>query len=304
MRFVNVRGILQKARRYVSYGGSVQEDEVKDPRKLAEVIRHLQKRVADVEVRTPPEGLEFEVDLGADGEQVRLAHNLKGPVRYYVTHWKQSELSTPTDYRKPAISITQRAVGLGTWSTSVQNQTNGCRYLTNRARDIVGVRFGWLTNGIAYTVRAKLWLDSSGLALASKDVSVFQTGIYDAYFDAPVSMAAAALFTVSIREITGVRASSYTSDVTWKTSVIELGDDQQLRHHSLAAVGDARPTTVHGAAVSIVCEPIYAPDADVPGGDGPELSADSASDANNLILNSYVAGRAVIRIEPSQAGLS
>lgn len=89
MKFVSLTGVLQKARRYVSAGGAVQEEEVKNSAKLAEIIRQLQRRVADIEAVTPPEPLEFEVNVGIGGAITTIAHGLRSAVRWYVVQWTQ-----------------------------------------------------------------------------------------------------------------------------------------------------------------------------------------------------------------------
>jgi hypothetical protein len=301
MRFINVAGVIQKARRFVSASGGAQDDEVKDPTKLANIIRHVQRRISDVEARTPPEATEFEVTCGDRGAQVRLSHNVGGPVRYYVTSWTIGDRDTaPAGYGRPGISLLQRATGVSTWVNAATDQTNGCQFRLKRTRDIVGVRFGWAGNGAAHDVVVKLW-DNSGVLLTSKTSSVNNTGVYEVYFDAPyIAYPLSQTFTVSIRQTAGTLSASYTNDVTWKTQVTELGEDLTLMHHSMTAAGDAYPNAAHGAAVSILCEPILGHERG-----GPELVIDrSSSDMNNLVLNSYVRGRAVIRVEQSQSGLT
>ncbi len=98
MRFVDVNGVLRRARRYVSGSGSVQDEEVKNPQKLAEIIRQMQKRISEIESVTPPEPIEFEVTLGYGGAVTSLLHNLNGPVRWYVTEWTHaSGLAHPVE---------------------------------------------------------------------------------------------------------------------------------------------------------------------------------------------------------------
>ncbi len=94
MKFVTVTGALTKARRHVSSASSVQEEEVKLPSKLAEILRLLMARVAAVETLTPPEGIEFEVEVGAAGAVTTLAHNLKSAVRYSVVFWTKVRAGT------------------------------------------------------------------------------------------------------------------------------------------------------------------------------------------------------------------
>ncbi len=90
MRFVGlVSGLFTKGRRFVSSSASVQEEEVKDPSKLAEIIRQALKRVSDLEAKSGAEGIEFEVAVGTGGATVSLPHGIMGPVRWWVTGWMQ-----------------------------------------------------------------------------------------------------------------------------------------------------------------------------------------------------------------------
>ncbi len=87
MRFFNINGVLQKARRYVSGGSPVSPDDVKDAARLAEMLQDLQKRLTIAEARLPPEGVEFEVNVGTIGAQTVISHNLNSSVRWYVVAW-------------------------------------------------------------------------------------------------------------------------------------------------------------------------------------------------------------------------
>ncbi len=99
MRFVTADGVVQKSKRFVGSGGAVQDEDVKNPAKLAEVIRQLQKRVEGLEVVTPPEPIEFEVNVGMGGAITTLYHNFNSPVRWYVVSWSPIDATAwPTDH--------------------------------------------------------------------------------------------------------------------------------------------------------------------------------------------------------------
>lgn len=87
MRFVGIAGTIAKVRRFVSGSASVQDEDVKDEKKLAEILRHTLLRVTELEARLPPEGVEFEVAVGNLGSTTSLFHNLGQPVRWWVTCW-------------------------------------------------------------------------------------------------------------------------------------------------------------------------------------------------------------------------
>ncbi len=156
--------------------------------------------------------------------------------------------------------IVQRAKSIGTWTnlaTAAPGQTNGCRWRLKRHRHIVGIRFIWRSDFAAHTMTAKLWDDASGVVLASADVVVNGTGVYEARFASPV-----------VADLVGknITASvwnsldmSYTNDTTWKALVgLEVGEDLTLLDHGIFANGDARPTNAAGAGIAYVVEPILA----------------------------------------------
>lgn len=91
MRWVNNRGDVGRGRRWPSKQASVSSEEVKDPTKLAEIIRQLSARVSELEARTGPESVEFEKDVTGttvSPQSLSLAHGFGGPVRWFVTYWR------------------------------------------------------------------------------------------------------------------------------------------------------------------------------------------------------------------------
>lgn len=90
MRFISKTGLVAKFRRFVSQASNVQESDVKDTTKLADLLRSVMRRVSDVEARLPPEAVEFEVDCPATGT-VSISHNFGTAVRWYVTTWTQTD---------------------------------------------------------------------------------------------------------------------------------------------------------------------------------------------------------------------
>ncbi len=94
MRFVGVDGLVQKARRFIAKPTTVQDEEVKDATKLANILRGALQRIADLEARVPPESVEFELALEGvwpTFETKLLAHNFNGPVRWWVTCWTRPQ---------------------------------------------------------------------------------------------------------------------------------------------------------------------------------------------------------------------
>ncbi len=90
MRFVGITGLFAKAKRFASGAASVQDEDVKDVKKLAEILRSTLRRLSELEAKSPPEAMEFEVATGGiAGAPVSFTinHNLGGPVRWWVTTW-------------------------------------------------------------------------------------------------------------------------------------------------------------------------------------------------------------------------
>jgi hypothetical protein len=91
VKFFTRLGELAKARRFQNASASVQDDDVTDPVKLAKVLRSTLLRLTELESRIPPESLEFEVHTGIDGALTTIAHNVGGPIRWWVTDWMQQD---------------------------------------------------------------------------------------------------------------------------------------------------------------------------------------------------------------------
>lgn len=87
MRFFDVSGVIRKTRRFVSGSASVQDEEVRNPVKLAEVLRGALRRLAEVESRVAQEATEYEIEVGAGGSLHRIQHNYNSPVRFTVVYW-------------------------------------------------------------------------------------------------------------------------------------------------------------------------------------------------------------------------
>jgi hypothetical protein len=224
-------------------------------------------------------------------------------VRYYVTSWRErSSEVRPGGYRRQPYGVVSRACSIGTWQNTAANQSNGCRYTLARRRDILGIRFAWQTNAATnYNIRCVAWLDSSGAVLAEVTVVVNSTGIYEAFFSTPITADYSGVaITYSVYDLGATRQTTST-DGTWKALVpVVLGNDLTLTAGGLVGAGNVRPAVIHGGATSVVVEPILGEEVT-----GPELVTDTTNTTTNVLaLKSWVRGRAVIRIEPAQAGLS
>lgn len=301
MRFVSLSGAIGKARRYVSGSDNVQDEQVRDPQKLSEILRGIMRRVTAVEATVPPEPIEFEVNVPGDGSTVSLMHNFGQDVRYSVVDWRAdpaTSVSTEVYCDRP-ISIFNRAFSVGTWINSSSNITVGAEFRMKTTRKILGVRFGFNHSG--KNVKASLWRNDTGALLASKTVATSNRGIYEAIFDTPVDVDLTGTdITVGTYNTTDTNWT-YNNDTALATTVYEVSGDLRVVHQARFSAGDARPTTL-SAGGYFMMEPILGGyTTEIP--PSPSLSASSSSTKQALVLNSYVAGKAVIRVEPTQNGV-
>lgn len=87
MKFIGINGLYAKAKRFLSASASVLDEDVKDEKKLAEILRMLGRRITELEAKSGPEGIEFEIATVGSAGLISLLHNLNGPVRWWVTCW-------------------------------------------------------------------------------------------------------------------------------------------------------------------------------------------------------------------------
>jgi hypothetical protein len=91
VKSIGLSGLVNKARRFITQPASVQDDVTKDPGKLSETLRQMTQRLNKLEAASPPEATEFEIVCGQGGSLVELFHNFKGPVRWYVVAWLNTD---------------------------------------------------------------------------------------------------------------------------------------------------------------------------------------------------------------------
>jgi hypothetical protein len=308
LRHINlVTPTQQTARRNVSRPLSLSNEDVKDPDKLAELLKQAYLRITDLEARIGPEPLEFETNV-QNGGTVRLAHNLNCPVRYYVTHVDgQMGGIQPSAAPPRGWDLIQRVLDVtGGTICPAGNITTGTRWRMLQRKEILGIRFFWRAAAVTAnrTIRCVLWNDTTGAVIAEKNVSVVsgaEWGSYDAIFDTPVTTDLTGTnITASIYDLAGA-VHTYTSDTIWVTQMaanpLRWSPDHRLIHMGLFSAGNARPATAFAAefcAIELILGNNTAT---------PQLVKDPSSDANNLVLKSYMTGKVVIRVEPVQAGL-
>lgn len=103
-RFCDVFGVVRKLRRAVSGSANLDDSEVKDPTKLAEVLRTLIRRVCDLEGASLPQTFEQEIVVSTAGATVDIAHNLGGAVRWYVVDWTRTTAAGTVPAAGPSLA--------------------------------------------------------------------------------------------------------------------------------------------------------------------------------------------------------
>lgn len=296
MRFIDLNGILQKARRFVSGSENLQEEEVKNPGKLAEILKSTLRRVSSLEAIVGPEPACFEVNCGTEGATINLAHNFGCPVTYSVINWaKRESYLIQTKQTKTHPSYLQYDMGVGVWTNAANDRSIGQRIRLKKAREIAGIRFAFVPNAATtYNVKCKIYNDSTGALIATTEtVQCLEYGFYEALFDTPVSQDLTGVdIIICVYETSGARYW-YVTDANWTAITLEF-PDYTVKHHQLAGIGDVRPTAAFGFAGHAMIEPIFNNN-----DPGPELVRQTSDDPDNvLVLKSYVAGKAVIKVEP------
>ncbi len=258
-----------------------------------------------MEAKTPPEAMEMEVDCPSSG-QVSITHNFDCPVRWSVVHWKSSTTVTaPTQYQRAYCSWAERGLVPTGWTNAAASQTTGCRLRMKTVTTIYGIRFFWKNNAAnAYNVRVVLWNDTTGAVIAEKTVAVQNAGLYDAIFDTPVTTDLTGTdITASLWENGGTRTQG-SNEALWHPHFpTELSTDHRLVLANLFNAGNVRPTTTT-AGTTYYMDLLFAERDTTNPNAMHSLSYSASSTTKVLTLDSYSAGRAVIRIEPSQYGLS
>ncbi len=268
----------------------VTEEDAKEPSKVSRLLARLLKEVAALKRRHVTQRLDFEdVPVGGGGAVTQLAHHFGGRVRWSVVGWQTLATPTTDNLLCSATSWMMRGLwGPGTLATAAGNFTNGVRFRCTSACTITGARFLW--KAATRTVKATLWLDSSGAVLATGTVSCTDSGVYTVAFSTPIVPTLNVDMTLGIYDQAGTAYTSTGVDTPW-TNLLPLAlPGLSLRLNKLFLAGDNRPTS---SAVSELywMEPILGPPL-------PQLIENtSRTDNDTLALTSYAAGTATIRVE-------
>lgn len=301
MRFFDVSGVLQKARRFVNGGTSIQDSELSKPDRMVSVLRELLTRTTNIEAKVPPDAVEFEVNLPGAGALINLQHNLGSPVRYYVTALCGRDQETgPAHYHYEKAGFVTRESTLATFAIAVGNQTQGARWRMKVRRHVLGIRFMAASGGVARTFTCTLWNDSTGASIATASVSTQNNGVYEALFSAPVTTDLTGVDVVASYWETSGNNVPYCVDANLVALVpYETDPYATLKAPNLYAAGNAKPFNVAAGNVVYPCELILGQNVAEP-----QVVMDSSSDLNKLALRTYTRGKAIVRVEASQSGFA
>lgn len=103
-RFCDIFGVVRKLRRAISGAANLDDSQVKDPAKLAEVLRATIRRICDLEASAQPQVYEQEIVMGTLGATVDITHNLGGAVRWYVVDWTRTTAAGAVPIAGPRIA--------------------------------------------------------------------------------------------------------------------------------------------------------------------------------------------------------
>ena len=271
--------------------------DVQDPEKLALHLGRVASDSAAANSRYNPTVIIFEdVTLPGDGSQVRLPHDLGNSVRWAVEGFREP---TTGGVAHPELWVRRVINGPGTLARIAGDYTVGTRFTTTATSGarITGARFPWVSTGGTSTVTATLWRDPVGafpaLELAHGSVTCTSSGIYHAAFGVPADLSSANLsigadLTLGIYD--GGSGYPKTGVDTVFTALLPFAyPGITLKDLRLYSAGNARPTSTAATELYWV-EPSFAASS--------RLAEDAtATDQNTLVLRSWAAGVATIRIE-------
>lgn len=194
----------------------------------------------------------------AAGVSGRLYFDTDNVIVYFDTGAAWVEVLPSSDtYSMPKLGASVPA------TSRTSNVTTGMQFTVGQNCTCVGIRFYWASSGGAKTIRCKLW-PNLGAQLASVDVAVNASGIYEGYFASAV---------------TGLTAANNYRASAWDTLNTVLGVYTAITQTNVAGIiprttywgaflvpqsitqfgnGDAIPTST--AATEFYCvEPILVP---------------------------------------------
>lgn len=280
---------------------TVTAEDVQDDAKLAQMIGRLNAQVAELRRNVVPRRTDFEdLAVGYEGAATQVAHNAGGRVRWAVNGWQTD--ATPTTDNLMCLGtmwVPRGLCGPGTLASTAGSFTVGARFEVTSPCRISGARFLWRSSGAAKTVKATIWADASGAILASGTVTVNNSGLYTVEFvssagaDGGLAISGALLnvnLTIGVWETSGGSYTSSGADAPFTNLRPMTVPGFILKNNSLFLAGDARPTTDGTGSVCYWVEPLLTPAV-------PQLIETSATDGNTLVLASYAAGKASLRVE-------
>lgn len=114
MKFYNAARQIVRGTRNVSGTDNLREEDLKEPRKIVDLIRSILVRIAGLEAKSAPEASEF-VFTSVAGQSFTINHNYGCNVRYYLVHW-ESPINQQTALRYQSTSTPNQLVLLASAS--------------------------------------------------------------------------------------------------------------------------------------------------------------------------------------------
>lgn len=160
----------------------------------------------------------------------------------------QSGMTARLDGLGGGFSMVQRCTSGTLPDTGAGSTTVGSVFRMLAAKTIIGVRFFWpfFTATPAYTVKVSVWNNSSGVQLATTDVSVQTPGPYEAIFTgSPITTDLTGVdIVIGLWEKSGTRYPRFAADASFEASMpIRLNSLVRVVTTKKFLAGDNRPTS-------------------------------------------------------------
>jgi hypothetical protein len=132
-RYFDLNNTSKLQRRSPGASDSMQESDVKDSKRLLDIVKKLQRRVNELEANAQPNLIDFEVRHGTTATTVTLNHRFNSPVRYWMVGQRCSvsniltirEDQTNTDLNKLVLVITPSSATAGRLIIRVEQSPYG-----------------------------------------------------------------------------------------------------------------------------------------------------------------------------------
>lgn len=111
-RHIGLTGSQLASRRYAASSDNLQQSDVEDPERLTDLLRKSLRRISELESRSPPSTLDFELSIPAAATVFNLQHNFNSPVRWWVVGWRTTGAAVSPVVREEFASSTSNILVL------------------------------------------------------------------------------------------------------------------------------------------------------------------------------------------------